>query len=500
MLRTDALAKRIKKKATKMKATKLQREAVGPEPSKKAAGIEESTRREEALAFMQAHQIVVHGGGAILPCMQLRAAPFPPPLVVELCSQGFAAPSAVQAAAWPLASAGLDVLAIAKTGSGKTLGFLLPAIARCRAGRLRGEAPADEPLALVVVPTRELALQVCAQAASFGAALGVRAVAVYGGAPKSEQMRQLRRGADIVVATPGRMMDMLDLRNASGIRHGAATSLAAASLLVLDEADRMLDMGFEPDFRAIAAALAPPPGRQTLLFSATWPAESTSVRRVADELLRPTSLATVSVGEGAERLTANRDVVQRVHVVAPAERWGRFVALLEPLQPRGAPLPPRVLVFANRRKSVDHIGKHCWRAGFACDTLHGDRTQREREDVLAAFRAGELRMLIATDVAARGLDIEGVDRVLNYDFPPPDGGAEGAVGAYIHRVGRTGRAGSTGEADTLFTATDCRHAAELCRVLAEAAQEVPPELEAQSLMTHDSLHTCRYRPSSRRSR
>lgn len=410
-----------------------------------------------------------------------------------LCSQGFASPTPVQAASWPVAVIGRDCLGIAKTGSGKTLGYMLPAITHCHTERgATSKISMTLPLCLVCVPTRELALQVHEQAELFGRALGVRAVAVYGGAPKREQAEKLRAGCELVVGTPGRLLDLLDLHTAAtshgrapttmatggGGGGGTCTSLSMASLLVLDEADRMLDMGFEPAIRRLSESMAKVLAggcdrRQTLLYTATWNT-CDAVRRVAAELLDEASLVRVSVGDGGEKLTANAAVAQSVRVVDGGEgKWSAFLELLAPLLPGGARCGERTLVFVNTRKLCHELSSYCWRAGVSCDTINGDRPQHEREAALREFRDGRITMLIATDVAARGLDIQRVERVINYDFPLGESGSHD----YVHRIGRTGRAGASGAADTLVTPHDCRHAAELCRILRDAEQPVPAELE-----------------------
>ncbi|KAK3281777.1 hypothetical protein CYMTET_10454 [Cymbomonas tetramitiformis] len=408
-------------------------------------------------AFMKEHEIAIDDPKAA-PCLHLSEAPFPASLVSLLMKQNFPAPSAVQAAGWPLAVSGRDVLAIAKTGSGKTLGYLLPALTRCQAERT---AAKGAPTCLVMAPTRELVLQIQAEATRFGAAIGCKAVAVYGGAPKWGQVQQLQRGADIVIATPGRMMDMLDLHGAGA---GPSTSLKACNMLVLDEADRMLDMGFEWDIRTIVWEM--PTTRQTLLFSATWPK---AVQKVAADLLQANRVK-VTVGTGGNKLTANKSIEQRVQVVTESAKWDAFLKLLETFKPGAADAGKRVIVFSNTKRDVNWIGQHCWDNGFSVDTVSGDRTQSQRESVIKQFRAGSVTMVIATDVAARGLDINGIERVINYDFPGPDD--------YIHRIGRTGRAGASGVADTLFTAGDRKHAKELARILEDAGQQVPAELKA----------------------
>jgi hypothetical protein len=332
-----------------------------------------------AQSFLERHEITIHAEDAPPPCHDMAAAPFPPPILQQLLSR-FTEPTAVQGASWPLGIAGRDVLAIAKTGSGKTLAFLLPAIMRCVAERKA--YPADlsppAPFCLVMAPTRELALQTTEQARLFGAALGVRAVAVYGGSPKWGQARDLESGCEIVVATPGRMLDMLDLASSSGFGTGGkggsgkggggngggngggkggggkggggkgggkggggkgggkggsysgyssgdgpCCSLSRCVVLVLDEADRMLDMGFERDVHTIASCVASS-SRQVLLYTATWPP---AVQRVADALLGPRHVR-VTVGAVGERLVANPSVRQHVRIVAPKDKWATFLELV----------------------------------------------------------------------------------------------------------------------------------------------------------------------------
>ena len=413
-----------------------------------------------AAAYFEKHEIVVDKDDAPPPCLSLAAAPFSAPLVAKLLTQpGFDAPSAVQATAWPIAAAGRDVLAIAKTGSGKTLGFLLPVLQRCHLNR----GTQGAPQCLIMAPTRELALQIAAEATKFGASVGCRAVAVYGGASKYAQVRALRRGCDVVIGTPGRVMDVLDVRG-----HGAAAcaSVTHLSMLVLDEADRMLDLGFERDIRSLAWHAFGERQRQTFLFSATWPE---AVRGVAGDLLthRPVK---VTVGSGGRKLTANRSVTQRVHVVDGTEagRLGAFAGLIAPFGPGGALVGHRVIVFANMKVTVAKLLAHCQAKGMAVGSISGDRSQSQRESTIRKFKEGRaVTVVVATDVAARGLDIKGVARVINYELPVDD------FQDYVHRIGRTGRAGESGEADSLFSSGDRANAPTLIQILKEAGQALP---------------------------
>ena len=458
---------------------------------------EKEVSEGEARAFMKTHEITVNDATAPPPCTTLSGAPFPKPLVKLLTTQGFRIPSAVQAASWPLAMNGRDVLAVAKTGAGKTLGYLLPALTRCHESLARsaGKPSAGKPRCLVMAPTRELVIQIKGVAAKYGAPLGCRAVAVYGGTPKWEQAAELQAGCEIVIATPGRLLDLLDLYSSQSggprpspsgggrggpddsapSKHGPATSLAHCTLLVLDEADAMLELGHEQDICTTVLAMPKGGRRQTLLFTATW---SKMIERLASELLARTHCrVTIGSSSTSDHPTANRAVTQVVHVIDPSEKWAAFVKLLAPFKVGRSEASARVLVFANTRADVQGIGEHCMKHQLSSDTVSRDRTQEEREDVLRRFRSGAVHVLIATDVAARGLDVQGIKRVINFDFPSGAGGAT----QYIPRIGRTGRAGATGQADTLFTTAESKTvAAELARILLEAGQVVPDKLAAMA--------------------
>jgi len=424
--------------------------------AKKAKHVDDDAGR----AYLAAHEITIHEEDAPPPCMTFASAPFPAPLVGLLTSQpGFVEPSAVQAATWPLAVSGRDVLAIAKTGSGKTLGFLLPVLSRCH---LEREVADGAPTGLIMAPTRELALQISTEAIKFGKCVRCRAVAVYGGAPKGPQVSAVQRGCELIIGTPGRIKDILDTQ---GGGRDACTSMERFTMLVLDEADRMLDMGFERDIRAIVWQAFGKRTHQTFLYSATWPAE---VQGIAHDLL--SDAVKVTVGTGGEKLTANKSVTQRVHVVDDGKRWDTFVQLITPFGKGGSEVGKRVIVFANMKITVNRIAEFCRGEGFAADSLSGDRTQSQRETTIRRFREGIVTVVIATDVAARGLDIKGIERVINYELPADD------FQDYVHRIGRTARAGAMGESDSIFTSGDKMYAKELIHILTDAGQKVPQQL------------------------
>jgi ATP-dependent RNA helicase RhlE len=339
-----------------------------------------------------------------------------PPLTDTLRRLGFERPTPIQEQAIPPALAGQDVIGSAETGSGKTAAFLLPLMARL----LAGKRPAGTRV-LVLLPTRELANQVRTVALELSEGTSLGCAAVYGGVGMDEQSRALRAGVDIVLATPGRLLDHAN-RGATKFHHLEA--------LVLDEADRMLDMGFLPDIRRVLALL--PKTRQTLLFSATIPPEIAALSR---EVLRDP--VRVKVGHARKQAIP----VGITHAVFPVPSH-RKSALLTVLLRRGG--MGSVVIFCRTKHRADRLARVLDREGFPTGVLHGDRSQGQRERALAAFRAGKVRILVATDLAARGLDVEGVTHVVNFDFPK-------AAEDYVHRVGRTARAEAKGDAFALVS-------------------------------------------------
>lgn len=341
-------------------------------------------------AYSALHEIVIHEKNAPPPCRSLRNAPFPSPLVKVLESQGFSEPSPVQAAVWPLAVSGRDVLAIAKTGSGKTLGFLLPVLAKCMAQKKEANGG---PIGVIMAPTRELALQIHAVAVKFGRCINCRSVAVYGGAARDKQVRALQQGCELIIGTPGRIKDVLDTR---GGGRDAVCDVSHMRQLVLDEADRMLDMGFEADIRAIVWQCFGNHEHQTFLFSATWPLD---IQDIANDLL--TNPVKVTVGAGGSKLTASKSVTQRVHVITQSQRMDKFEELIQPFRPGFRHAGKRVIVFANMKHIVKKLAQYCVRKGLSCESLSGDRSQSQRESTVRKFKDGRVTVVVATDVAAR---------------------------------------------------------------------------------------------------
>ncbi|KAE8661282.1 DEAD-box ATP-dependent RNA helicase 14 [Hibiscus syriacus] len=269
---------------------------------------------------------------------------------------------------------------------------------------------------------------------------------LYGGAPKGPQLREIERGVDIVVATPGRLNDILETRR---------ISLHQVSYLVLDEADRMLDMGFEPQIRKIVKEV--PTRRQTPMYTATWPKE---VRKIAADLL--VNPVQVNIGN-IDELVANKSITQYVEVLSPMEKHRRLEQILHSQEPGS-----KIIVFCSTKKMCDQLARNLARQ-FGAAAIHGDKSQADRDYVLSQFRTGRSPVLVATDVAARGLDVKYIRVVINYDFPT-------GVEDYVHRIGTTGRAGATGLAYTFFCDQDSKHASELIKVLEGANQRVPAEL------------------------
>jgi ATP-dependent RNA helicase DDX5/DBP2 len=436
--------------------------AAAPPPAAAAAAPSgDAAARAAAYCVTHSVRITAPAGFAVpAPIETFEALPFAPKVLALCTASGYAAPTVTQAVSWPLALTGSNIVSVAKTGSGKTLGFLLPVLhAMARGGGGGGGAAGRGPALLVVAPTRELACQIEVDASKFGRALGFRATCVYGGAPKGPQCRAVREGLDIVIGTPGRIQDLVEMR---------VLVLEGVRFLVLDEADRMLDMGFEESIRAIVGRTSKE--RQTLLFSATWPRQ---VQRLANEFCP--SAVQVSLGD-TETLVANPDIKQIVEVVGGADaKVARLRAVFTELYMKEGKVVEdhgKTIVFVKFKANCGRIAQDLWDAGFAVNTLNGDMEQRERDKVIADFRSSKLRVLVATDVAARGLSVSDVTLVVNFDMA-------GTVEDYVHRIGRTGRAGSKGTSHTFIDpAADRKTVAQLVQLLRESKQECPPELAA----------------------
>ncbi|OIW34117.1 hypothetical protein CONLIGDRAFT_652470 [Coniochaeta ligniaria NRRL 30616] len=390
----------------------------------------------EVEKFRKDHAMSIHGRDVPKPVETFDEAGFPRYVIDEVKAQGFPAPTAIQSQGWPMALSGRDVVGIAETGSGKTLTYCLPAIVHINAQPLL--APGDGPIVLVLAPTRELAVQIQQEITKFGRSSRIRNTCVYGGVPKGPQIRDLSRGVEVCIATPGRLIDMLE---------SGKTNLRRVTYLVLDEADRMLDMGFEPQIRKIIGQIRP--DRQTLMWSATWPKE---VRNLANDFL--TDMIQVNIG--SLELSANHRITQ-------------IVEHLEKIMD-GPDNQNKCLIFTGTKRVADEITRFLRQDGWPALSIHGDKQQNERDWVLDQFKTGKSPIMVATDVASRGIDVRNITHVLNYDYP---NNSED----YIHRIGRTGRAGQSGTAITLFTTDNAKQARDLVNVLTEAKQYIDPKLQ-----------------------
>uniref|UniRef100_A0A672ZXR1 RNA helicase n=1 Tax=Sphaeramia orbicularis TaxID=375764 RepID=A0A672ZXR1_9TELE len=369
--------------------------------------------------FRRRKEITIRGTGCPKAVTAFHQAHFPQYVMDVLMQQNFKEPTAIQSQGFPLALSGRDMVGIAQTGSGKTLAYLLPAIVHINHQPYLERG--DGPICLVLAPTRELAQQVQQVAYDYGKSSRIKSTCVYGGAPKGPQIRDLERGVEICIATPGRLIDFLE---------AGKTNLRRCTYLVLDEADRMLDMGFEPQIRKIVEQIRP--DRQTLMWSATWPKE---VRQLAEDFLRDY----VQINIGALELSANHNILQIVDVCMESEKDNKLLQLMEEIM---AEKENKTIIFL---LSMIHMGKK----------LHK--------------HSGKAPILIATDVASRGLDVEDVKFVINYDYP-------NSSEDYVHRIGRTARSTNKGTAYTFFTPGNLRQARDLVRVLEEARQAINPKL------------------------
>jgi ATP-dependent RNA helicase RhlE len=352
-----------------------------------------------------------------------------PRLLAAVARAGYTTPTAIQGAAIPPALDGQDLIGTAQTGTGKTAAFVLPILQRLLAG------PRGRTRALILSPTRELAEQTHETIRALGAGTNIRSASIYGGVRYPSQVKALKDGTDIIVACPGRLLDLM------GQGYGRFDKL---EVLVIDEADRMFDMGFLPSVRQILKQI--PPRRHTMLFSATFPRE---IEQLASQIL--TQPKRIAVG-----LMRPVDTVS--HALYPVDepyKMPLLLALLKSVDTKS------VLVFARTKHRAERLTQQIGRAGYKVTSLHGNRSQNQREEALSGFRSGTYQVMVATDIAARGLDVEGISHVINYDMPD-------TADAYLHRIGRTGRAERTGDALTLATPKDWEMVGALQKIMGQA--------------------------------
>ncbi|WJN75440.1 ATP-dependent RNA helicase [Burkholderia anthina] len=375
-------------------------------------------------------------------------------ILKAIAEQGYTTPTPIQAQAIPVVLAGRDVMGAAQTGTGKTASFSLPIIQRLLPQANTSASPARHPVrALILTPTRELADQVAANVHAYAKHTPLRSAVVFGGVDMNPQSAELRRGVEILIATPGRLLDHVQQKTAN---------LGQVQILVLDEADRMLDMGFLPDLQRILNLL--PKERQTLLFSATFSGE---IKKLASTYLR--NPQTIEV---ARSNSTNANVTQIVYDVAEGDKQAAVVQLL---RDRGL---KQVIVFCNSKIGASRLARNLERDGVVASAIHGDKTQIERMQALDAFKRGEIEALVATDVAARGLDIAELPAVINFDLPF-------SAEDYVHRIGRTGRAGATGDALSLCSPNERKQLADIEKLIKRPLEVQTLKLDKPARHRHD---------------
>lgn len=348
-----------------------------------------------------------------------------------------------------MALCGRDVIGVAQTGSGKTLAFLLPAIVQINAQPLLRAG--DGPIALIVAPTRELAQQIKHEVDKFGQTSQLKNTCCYGGASKREQAAKLREGVDILIATPGRLIDFIQSQT---------TNMKRVTYLVMDEADRMLDMGFKPQIEQIVSQIRP--DRQVLMFSATWPKD---VEEMANGFFYNKDNV-LKVIVGSEDIKANASITQHIEIMAD---WYAKTKKMKEIVREVEGVKGKIVVFCATKRGTEDIAWELKQEGYPAEAIHGDKDQWQRDQVLANFKAGTCSIMVATDVASRGIHVNNITHVLNFD---PANNAED----YVHRIGRTGRAGNTGIAYTFISNRDSKKAPGLVKVLESANQFVSPAL------------------------
>jgi len=397
--------------------------------------------------FMKMHEISVSDPDAPSPVLTFEDSGLPSYLLQKL-NKSFNAPTPIQAQALPIALSGENMVGIGQTGSGKTLAFLLPAFLHIQ--KMRAEMGSDAekggPLVLILAPTRELAKQIEDVAREYRNITRIRTVCCIGGEGRGKQLAQYDYGSELMIATPGRINDFIEAGD---------MSLKNVGFVVLDEADRMLDMGFEPQVRSVLKAVKQE--RQTMMFSATWPEE---VQDLAREFLGDYTFMKI----GSVDLCANKNIHQEVCVTTKDYKIEQFLMDMEQKLKN-----KKVLVFTQRKMTVDRLERLLRNRRVKAMGIHGDKSQSMRSETLQRFKDGSCKVMLATDVAARGLDINDVEWVVNFDFPQD-------IENYIHRIGRTGRASKKGQSLTYMTVEEARFAKKLKKILIESDQDVPEDL------------------------
>ncbi|CAG9316624.1 unnamed protein product [Blepharisma stoltei] len=399
--------------------------------------------QEEVTNFFAQNTSIVKGT-EVKPMLSFTELGFPEAVTAQFEACKFAKPTSVQSLMWPTALSGKDIIGIACTGSGKTLSYILPALLHITAQQ--PIQPGQGPIVLILAPTRELAKQIIFETNRFGKSLEIRSVCLYGGNGRQFQMKDLEALPQLVVATPGRLLDFLEC---------GAINLKRTSLIVVDEGDRMLDMGFAPQLRKILSQARP--DRQTITCSATWPS-------TLEELSKEFMKDPVEIHIGKEGgVTANHNITQVINVVDSEEKIEKLIEVIKPLAEK------RILIFVDTKAECDTLAAELTAKEVKVATLHGDKSMKDRMTALLDFRAGRNFVVISTDLASRGLDVKDLDYVICYDFPK-------RIEDYVHRIGRTARGMNKGTAISFFTKDNAKSAQQLIQVLEEAQQNVPREL------------------------
>ena len=389
---------------------------------------------------------------------QFDALGLAPPLLKAVLDTGYTTPTPIQAKAIPLALQGLDLMAGAQTGTGKTAAFALPILQKLLPFASTSTSPAKHPIrALVLTPTRELAIQVEQSIKVYAKHTPLKSLVVFGGVDIRTQTPHLKTGIEILVATPGRLLDHVEQKT---------LNLGQVQILVLDEADRMLDMGFMPDLKRILALL--PKQRQNLMFSATF---SNEIKKLADDFLTNPVLVEV-----ARSNATNDNVMQQVYLLAQSDKQAFLTQLL--LKDDAS----QVIVFTKTKITASKLSRALQKEGIAADAIHGDKSQKERIEALDAFKAGKITVLVATDVAARGLDISDLPMVINYEIPsaPED---------YVHRIGRTGRAGASGVAISFVSEDEAEYLANIEKLIKKTL--IKEKVQVTATIRKPAQHTSR---------
>ncbi|KAJ6399799.1 hypothetical protein OIU77_020368 [Salix suchowensis] len=447
----DEFMKRVKKtKAEKLSIVDHSKIDYSPFRKNFYIEVKEVSRMtpDEVAAYRKLLELKIHGKDVPKPIKTWHQTGLTSKILETIKKHNYEKPMTIQAQALPIIMSGRDCIGVAKTGSGKTLAFVLPMLRH-----IKDQPPVEAgegPIGLIMAPTRELVQQIHSDIRKFTKALGIRCVPVYGGSGVAQQISELKRGTEIVVCTPGRMIDILCT---SG---GKITNLRRVTYLVMDEADRMFDMGFEPQITRIVQNIRP--DHQTVLFSATFP-------RQVETLARKVLNKPVEIQVGG-RSVVNKDINQLVEVRPEGERWFRLLELLGVWSEKG-----KILVFVQSQDKCDALFRDLLKFGHPCLSLHGAKDQTDRESTISDFKSNVCNLLIATSVAARGLDVKDLELVVNYDVP-------NHYEDYVHRVGRTGRAGRKGCAITFFSEDDARYAPDLVKALELSEQVVPQDLKA----------------------